>query len=108
MKNWIAGICALCLIAPALAAEEASQQRQIERVEYHGASKNLYLIAKGGGWGAPSCPNATVASADGNQLAGSSGLLSLAMQAKASDSQVAIIGECVNATTFKFYFISIR
>lgn len=91
--------------ASAYAAEETSQYRTIERIQYSAASKTIYFVAKPTGWGAPSCPNATYAQAAESETPGVNTLTSLVMQAKASGTTVAFIGTCAGADYFKVNYV---
>ncbi len=91
--------------ASAYAADEMSQYRTIERIQYDAAGKTIYFVANPAGWGAPSCPNATYAHATEADTPGLNTLASLVMQAKAGGAMVAFKGTCSEANYFKVNYV---
>ena len=89
----------------AYAADEISQYREVERIQYSAKSKTVYFAAKPAGWGAASCANATYAYAAESEMPGLNTLISLVMQAKAAGSTVAFTGECAGGDYFKVHYV---
>lgn len=87
------------------AADEISQYREVERIQYSAKSKTVYFTAKTTGWGAVSCPNAIYAYAAESETPGLNTLISLVMQAKATGSTVAFTGECTGGDYYKVHYV---
>ncbi|WP_146180704.1 hypothetical protein [Pseudomonas sp. HMWF032] len=112
MKNsWLgSGLAGVALfgcvvVGSAYAADEMSQYREVERIQYSAKSKTVYFTAKPAGWGAVSCPNATYAYAVESETPGLNTLISLVMQAKATGSTVAFTGECTGGDYYKVHYV---
>jgi len=107
MVSWLAGAVLLgnAVCDFAYAADEMSQYREVDHIQYSAKSKAVYFTAKPAGWGAASCPNAIYAYAAESETPGLNTLISLVMQAKATGSTVAFTGECTGGDDYKVHYV---
>lgn len=94
MKMSLLACTHILLLFSGAAYSEATEYKKIDNIKLSGKDGYIYFLAEGGKWGGEDCPQAIYAYISQDSVLLSKEMLSVALAAKMSKTNIKFVGNC--------------